>query len=281
MTFAWQGHLRFETKPLTLVILENSGIAFFEYCLAIPANRIGHQVYAGAELKTMREVINLLVFAVFCVWFLGERLTINHFVGFSLIFAGAVFTFRGPLQHSKDNPMTSSKGDQPVSIIVMGPSGVGKTTAAQLLCERLGWPFAEGDEFHPPENIEKMSAGIPLEDADRAPWLAILRDWISGKARDGVDTVLTCSALKRSYRDTLREADARVVFLELVANQDLVAERLSHRKGHYMPATLLASQFAALEELDADEDGVKISVDASPQEITERAIAALGLSHRL
>ncbi|WP_185984188.1 DMT family protein [Aureimonas mangrovi] len=97
MTFAWYGHLRFENKPLMLVIAASWGIAFFEYCLAVPANRIGHQVYSAAELKTIQEVITLLVFAIFSVWFLGERLTLNHFVGFGLIFAGAVFVFRGPL----------------------------------------------------------------------------------------------------------------------------------------------------------------------------------------
>jgi uncharacterized protein (DUF486 family) len=97
MTLAWYGHLKFGSKPLWLVVIVSWGIAFFEYCLAVPANRIGHQVYSAAELKTMQEVITLIVFAVFSVTFLGEKLTMNHAVGFALIVAGAWFIFRGPL----------------------------------------------------------------------------------------------------------------------------------------------------------------------------------------
>lgn len=97
MTFAWYGHLKFGSKPLWLVVIVAWGIAFFEYCLAVPANRIGHAVYSTAELKTMQEVITLIVFAVFSVSFLGEKLTMNHAVGFALIIAGAWFIFRGPL----------------------------------------------------------------------------------------------------------------------------------------------------------------------------------------
>ncbi len=97
MTFAWYGHLKFGSKPLWLVVIVAWGIAFFEYCLAVPANRIGHAVYSTAELKTMQEVITLIVFAVFSVSFLGEKLTMNHAVGFVLIIAGAWFIFRGPL----------------------------------------------------------------------------------------------------------------------------------------------------------------------------------------
>ena len=97
MTFAWYGHLKFGSKPLWLVVIVSWGIALFEYCLAVPANRIGHAVYSTAELKTMQEVITLIVFAVFSVSFLGEKLTMNHAVGFVLIIAGAWFIFRGPL----------------------------------------------------------------------------------------------------------------------------------------------------------------------------------------
>ena len=97
MTFAWYGHLKFGAKPLWIVVILSWGIAFFEYCLAVPANRIGHQVYSAAELKTMQEVITLLVFAVFSVLYLGEKLTMNHLVGFSLIAGGAFFIFKGPL----------------------------------------------------------------------------------------------------------------------------------------------------------------------------------------
>ena len=97
MTFAWYGHLKFGAKPLWIVVILSWGIAFFEYCLAVPANRIGHQVYSAAELKTMQEVTTLLVFAVFSVLYLGEKLTLNHLVGFSLIAGGAFFIFKGPL----------------------------------------------------------------------------------------------------------------------------------------------------------------------------------------
>ncbi|RXF74216.1 gluconokinase [Hansschlegelia zhihuaiae] len=160
----------------------------------------------------------------------------------------------------------------------MGPSGVGKTTIAEGLADRLGWSFAEADKFHPTANIDKMSTGIPLDDDDRAPWLALIRDWVTGKAHAGRDAVITCSALKRRYRDVLREADARVRFLELVASPALVEARMAKRQGHYMPVSLLASQFAALEELEDDEDGVKVDVSGTPEETLAAALAALELS---
>ena len=165
-----------------------------------------------------------------------------------------------------------------VALIIMGPSGIGKTTTAEILARRLGWDFAEGDKFHPAANIEKMSKGIPLDDDDRAPWLAKLRDWISDEAEAGRNVIVTCSALKRSYRDILRQARSDVRFVELVAEQGLVAERLAKRTGHYMPPSLLASQFATLEDLQDDENGLKVVVDAAPETVVERALVALGLS---
>ncbi len=123
-----------------------------------------------------------------------------------------------------------------------------------------------------------MSAGIPLTDEDRWPWLALIRDWISEEARAGRQAVVTCSALKRSYRDMLRGAEARVRFLELTATPELVASRLARRRGHYMPITLLASQFAALEPLQPDEDGVMVSVAEDPPIVVEHALLALGLA---
>lgn len=173
--------------------------------------------------------------------------------------------------------MADTAAEPPVAIIVMGPSSIGKTTTAKLIAEDLGWPFAEADEFHPPENIEKMSAGIALNDADRQPWLETIRDWISREAGEGRSVVLTCSALKRRYRDTLRGAKARVRFLELVATKDLVASRMAERKGHYMPPSLLDSQFADLEMLDADEDGVKVDVGPAPETVRDQSLTALGL----
>ncbi|MGQ4275326.1 gluconokinase [Terrihabitans sp. B22-R8] len=167
--------------------------------------------------------------------------------------------------------------DRSLCLVVMGPSGVGKTTIAQILAERLGWISAEADEFHPPANIEKMSAGIPLNDEDRAPWLVLIRDWVSEQARAGQSSVITCSALKRRYRDVLRQADAHVRFVELIASPALVEARMAKRVGHYMPVSLLASQFSALEELGDDEDGVKIDVGVPPYVVVANALQALGL----
>jgi gluconokinase len=164
-----------------------------------------------------------------------------------------------------------------VAIVVMGPAGIGKTTTAEQLAAALGWAFAEGDSFHPQANIDRMSRGIPLEDADRAPWLARLRDWISTQAAAGRSTVVTCSALKRSYRDILREADADVRFVQLVGDEKLAAARLAGRSGHFMPASLLASQYGALESLQADEAGVQIAASQSSSDVVQQILTTLGL----
>lgn len=174
--------------------------------------------------------------------------------------------------------MRDSEGTSRHAIVVMGPSGVGKTTVAQMLAERLDWTFAEADEFHPKANIDKMSAGIPLTDEDRWPWLDLLRDWMTDHATRGESTVVTCSALKKVYRDKLRESGARVRFLELVATRELVMSRLPKRQGHYMPVSLLDSQFETLEPLTEDEDGVKVSVESDPEQIVDEALSALRLT---
>ncbi|MCD2473146.1 gluconokinase [Jiella sp. MQZ9-1] len=166
------------------------------------------------------------------------------------------------------------------AIVIMGPSGVGKSTTAEGLAERLDWPFAEADKFHPKANIAKMTEGVPLDDADRAPWLAAIRDWISDEAEKGVSTVLTCSALKRRYRETLREAKARVRFVALEIDPERLAERMRTRKGHFMPPSLLKSQLADLEPLAADEDGITVSVDQPPQAVIAAVVEKLGLSAR-
>lgn len=162
-------------------------------------------------------------------------------------------------------------------LVVMGVSGSGKTTVAQELASRLGWPFAEGDELHPASNIAKMSAGQPLTDADREPWLRKVRDWISAEDAAGRSTVVTCSALKRSYRDLLRDAGARVRFVHLHGTRQLIAARLAHRSGHFMPPALLDSQFAALEPLGDDEDGITVDVSDTPEDIATEVIAAFDL----
>ncbi|RIY02864.1 gluconokinase [Aureimonas flava] len=157
----------------------------------------------------------------------------------------------------------------------MGPSGTGKTTTAKGLAGQLGWTFAEADEFHPKANIDKMSAGIPLNDEDRAPWLVAIRDWVSDEAEDGRSTVITCSALKRRYRDVLRGAEARVRFVELEADEAVIRERMEKRRGHYMPPSLLASQYADFEPLEAGEDGVRVSVEQTPEAVVADALRKL------
>lgn len=170
--------------------------------------------------------------------------------------------------------MTTAR--QPVEhLVLMGVAGCGKTTAAQNLHHDLGWPVAEADEFHPAANIAKMSAGTPLTDEDRWPWLESLRDWMSARAAEGTRTIVTCSALKRAYRDLLGGADGRVFFIHLVAEQDELADRMEHREGHFMPSTLLPSQFATLEPLAPEEDGVTVVSRPTPEETLEAILAAL------
>lgn len=160
-------------------------------------------------------------------------------------------------------------------LVVMGVAGSGKTTVAGMLAERLGVDVAEADEFHPQANIDKMSAGTPLTDADRAPWLAAIRDWLTGETDAGRSAVVTCSALKRSYRDVLRGAHGRVRFVHLDGSPELLADRMAHRSGHFMPPTLLPSQLATLEPLEGDEDGIRIDVAAAPEEIVDTVLAWL------
>lgn len=163
-------------------------------------------------------------------------------------------------------------------LIVMGVSGSGKTTVAELLAERLGWTFAEADDFHPPANIEKMSAGTPLTDEDRWPWLRTIAEWLSTKTAAGQSTVVTCSALRRVYRDLLREGEGQVRFVHLTGSMDTIESRLDDRAGHFMPPALLGSQFDTLEPLDNDEDGVVVSINATPEEIVDDVVARLGIT---
>lgn len=164
-------------------------------------------------------------------------------------------------------------GRQAPLVVVMGVSGSGKSTLGELLAERLGVPYAEADSFHPPANIRKMSAGTPLEDEDRWPWLDAIAEWLSQHAEHG--GVVSCSALRRRYRDRLRASGSRMFFLHLDGSEELIAQRLEGRKGHFMPRSLLRSQFATLEPLEPDERGAAVPVGGSPQEVTERALAAL------
>jgi gluconokinase len=159
-------------------------------------------------------------------------------------------------------------------VVVMGVSGSGKTTVAELMAARLGWQLAEADDFHPPANKKKMAAGIPLTDDDRQPWLRALRDFIDASPRS---TVITCSALKRSYRDLLRSAHADVEFLHLHGDPELIRRRMATRRGHFMPTSLLESQLATLEPLQPGEPGVVVDISQPPERIVELAIRELGL----
>ncbi|MFD4873689.1 gluconokinase [Streptomyces sp. NPDC058420] len=161
----------------------------------------------------------------------------------------------------------------PHVVVVMGVAGTGKTTIGPLLAARLGVPYAEGDDFHPPANIAKMSAGHPLTDEDRWPWLDAIGSWAHG--RSGLGGVVSSSALKRSYRDRLRAAAPGVVFVHLTGDRALIEDRMAHRHGHFMPTALLDSQFATLQPLEADEAGVAVDVTGSPEQIAERAMTAL------
>jgi gluconokinase len=157
----------------------------------------------------------------------------------------------------------------------MGVSGSGKTTIGQALASRLGWVFADADTFHPPENIAKMSAGEPLDDDDRAPWLAAIAARIDEWRGRGEHGVVTCSALKRRYRDVIvgKRLDVRLVYLD--GGRELIAARLAERRGHFMPGALLDSQFAALEAPAADEHPLIVSIDRPVAAIVETLVIAL------
>jgi gluconokinase len=162
-------------------------------------------------------------------------------------------------------------------IVVMGVSGVGKSTVAKGLSILLGWTFAEGDAFHSEANVAKMGAGTPLTDEDRWPWLRSIGDWMSEEIAAGRPAVVTCSALRRAHRDLLREGRPSVRFLHLVADEGLIAERLGQRTDHFMPSSLLHSQFETLEPLQPDEPGVEVSQEGTAPEVLDRALDALGI----
>jgi gluconokinase len=159
-------------------------------------------------------------------------------------------------------------------VVVMGVSGVGKTTIATGLADGLGVEYAEGDEFHPQSNIDKMASGTPLTDEDRWPWLEALARWTAEKHAAGETTVVTCSALKRSYRDVLRKGAPGTFFVHLSGSEDLIRSRIEGRE-HFMPASLLRSQFDTLEPLEPDEDGVELDVALSPAAIVATGLEAL------
>ena len=159
----------------------------------------------------------------------------------------------------------------------MGVSGSGKSTVAAALADRLGWPLAEGDDFHSPENVAKMHAGTPLTDADRLPWLKSIAGWIAGRLDAGEAGVVTCSALKHTYRDLLSGGRPEVEFVYLKGSPAVMAEHLAGRHGHFMPASLLASQFDALEEPGPDEPVLTVDVDQPVGALVAQIVCQLEL----
>ena len=190
--------------------------------------------------------------------------------------AEAVFVADGARVHRLESPRVH-RGWPPV-LVLMGVSGVGKTTIGQKLAVRLGWSFEEGDTFHPEANVAKMHAGMPLTDADRQPWLEAVAAWIDAQRARKEPGIITCSALKRSYRSLIigDRREARLVYLR--GRHDLIAERLAGRRGHFMPASLLQSQLDTLEEPGPDEDPLVVDVGPPPQQIADEIIYALGAS---
>jgi gluconokinase len=167
--------------------------------------------------------------------------------------------------------------ETPCALVVMGVSGSGKSTISESLARQLGWQYEDGDRFHPPSNVAKMSAGQPLTDEDRWPWLQAIADEIDRLSASGERAVIACSALKRAYRDILVHGrdDIRIVFLD--GTQDLIAGRLAARRGHFMPPDLLASQFRTLERPGTNERPITVSIDAPVERIVDDIVRQLNL----
>lgn len=161
----------------------------------------------------------------------------------------------------------------PKIVLVMGVSGSGKSTVGALLAGELGWEFADADSFHPPANIAKMAAGHPLTDEDRVPWLQAIAGWIDEHVAADRHGVVTCSALKRSYRDALRRPEVTMVYLQ--GSRDLIATRMTARNGHFFQAAMLDSQFAALEEPAPDENVLVVPISSTPATVVDEILTKL------
>ncbi|HEY5487082.1 MAG TPA: gluconokinase [Candidatus Limnocylindrales bacterium] len=171
-----------------------------------------------------------------------------------------------------------ARGEPPgatTTIVLMGVSGSGKSSVMRKLARGLEWPAAEGDAFHSPENVEKMRNGVPLTNGDRLPWLEALAAWIGERERAGENALVTCSALKREYRDRLRRGHPSVWFVHLVAGRSALAARVERRRGHYMPASLLTSQLDTLEPLAPDEPGITLSTEMSKARAIQVIVARM------
>lgn len=168
--------------------------------------------------------------------------------------------------------------EAPTVIVLMGVAGCGKSTAGEGLSKALGWPFRDADSFHPPANVEKMKSGRPLDDADRAPWLAAIAAWIDERRELSKPGVVSCSALKRAYRERIIGSRQGVRLVYLTAEPEVIRRRLAARKGHFMPASLLDSQLAVLEEPSEDERPVVVDVALPPKRVVATILARLGLA---
>lgn len=166
---------------------------------------------------------------------------------------------------------------KPAVIVVMGVASSGKTSLGERLAARLGWPFRDADSFHPPENVAKMSSGIPLTDEDRKPWLAAIAAWIDELRAGGANGIVTCSALKRAYREVIVGDRADVALVYLKGSRELIGARMAARQHHFMPPALLDSQFATLQEPGADERPLVVPVEASKEAIVEQVLHELRL----
>lgn len=172
----------------------------------------------------------------------------------------------------------TDRRDPPLVILLMGVSGSGKSTTGKRLSSTLGWPFRDADSFHPQANIDKMSRGIPLTDEDRAPWLAAIAAWIDERCRSNEPVIVSCSALKRTYRKVLRDGhmgDVGLVYLQ--GSFALISDRMSRRRKHFMPVSLLKSQFSILEEPARAERALIVPVRLSPKKVVERIVGAFDL----
>lgn len=168
-------------------------------------------------------------------------------------------------------------GTSPLVIVLMGVAGCGKSTTGAALSEVLDWPFRDADSFHPPANIDKMTRGLPLDDTDRAPWLAAIAQWIDERLATGKPGIVSCSGLKRAYRARIIGTRDGVRLVYLKGEPALIAQRLEARKHHFMPASLLASQLAVLEEPQADERPMIVSVAQAPHQVVEAILRQLQL----
>jgi gluconokinase len=164
----------------------------------------------------------------------------------------------------------------PRVLVFMGVSSTGKSTVAAMLAGRLGWHFQEGDDLHPEANVAKMAAGHALTDDDRMPWLQIVGEWIDARLAAGEPGIITCSALRRRYRDVLRRPE--VTFVHLTGPREVILQRMMRRQGHFMPPALLDSQFRTLEDPDPDENVLTIDVELTPEQQVAEVVQRLGLT---